>query len=131
MIVANVFSDIEKAEDNGQYTEKLDSITFNDGFAHLVSYKQQEIDTVSWDGDQLEEIYNNSRQRMSAALQESNTDEQEKYIYDARFGGCYDKYAAMCEMIYLGRQRQSGGNKRLKELFYRGYRGFASKSIPY
>jgi len=42
--------------------------------------------------------------------------------------GYYDKYAAMCGMIYLGRQWQSGGILRLKELFYQGYRGFAAKS---
>lgn len=48
---------------------------------------------------------------------------------DAHFGNYYDKYAAMCGMIYLGRQWQSGGIGRLKDIFYQGYHDFAIKTV--
>lgn len=39
-----------------------------------------------------------------------------------------DKNADICGMICLARQWQRGSIRRLKELFYEGCRGFASKS---
>jgi len=129
VMVGTVFSGIEQAEGCGSYIEQLDAITFDEGFAHLVSYKQQEVDAVPWDGEKFEDIYDNSTHKMNSALQEINSDKQEQYIYEAHFGNYYDKYAAMCGMIYLGRQWQRGGAERLKEIFYQGYRDFAAKSI--
>ena len=128
VMVGNCFPDIDSAEAQGAYIDRLDAITFNEGFAHLVSYNQQEIDTVAWDGEKLAEVYNNSVIKMKGALQEANPEAQKRYVYEASYGNYYDKYAAMCGMIYLGRQWQSGGILRLKELFYKGYRGFAAKS---
>ena len=67
--------------------------------------------------------------KMKNAIQEKNTEKQAQYIYESYNGIYYDKYAAMCGMIYLGREWQQGGNERLKELFFEGYNGFATKSI--
>ena len=128
VLVGNCFSGIESVETQGAYIDRLDAITFNEGFAHLVSYNQQEIDTVKWDGEKLTEVYKNSVTRMKDALQEENPEAQRQYIYEANYGNYYYKYAAMCGMIYLGRQWQSNGASRLKEVFYGGYHGFAAKS---
>ena len=129
VMIENHFTDSELKESQGLYIEQLDAITFNEGFAHLVSYNQQEIDKVLWNGEKLVEVYNYSVVKMKNALQEKNTEKQEKYIYEANHGNYYDKYAAMCGMIYLGQEWQCGGNERLKELFFEGYNGFATKSI--
>lgn len=128
VMVAKCFPDIEDVEMRGEYAEQLDAIAFNEGFAHLVSYKRQEIDTVSWGGEELTAVYRAAVSKMKNALQEKSPERQKQYIYDANFGKYYDKYACMCGMIYLGRQWKSGGAPRLKELFRQGYRGFAAKS---
>lgn len=128
VMVGKHFPNIESVETQGEYIERLDSIAFNEGFAHLVSYNQQEINTVLWDGKKLTDIYKSSIAKMKVALQEKHTEKQKQYIYEANHGNYYDKYAAMCGMIYLGQQWQSGGIPSLKELFCNGYNGFASKS---
>ena len=57
-----------------------------------------------------------------------NPEKQKQYVYEASYGNYYDKFAAMCGMIYLGRQWQNGGTARLKTLFSQGYHGFSAKS---
>jgi len=129
VMVGERFPDIESAEMYGGYEEQLDAITFNEGFAHFVSYNGQEIEQVKWDGEQLTATYKTSASKMIDALREESHKKRQEYIYEANFGNYYDKYAAMCGMIYLGRQWQSGGAERLKEIFHQGWRGFATKSI--
>ena len=48
MLIGKYYTNIEESEQFGNYIGKLDAITFNEGFAHLVSYNQQEIDRVEW-----------------------------------------------------------------------------------
>ena len=128
VMVGKCFSDIESAEMHGEYTQQLDAITFNEGFAHLVSYNQQEINTVLWNGETLTEVYNASADKMNDALKEKSAEKQNQYVYEANFGNYYSKYACMCGMIYLGKQWQSGGTAELKGLFHQGYHGVAAKS---
>ena len=128
VMVGKKFPDIECLEMQGGYIDQLDAITFNEGFAHLVSYNGQEINTVSWDGEKLTDVYDASVFKMKDALRENSPEKQKQYVYEASFGNYYDKYAAMCGLIYLGRQWQSGGILRLKELFDQGYCGFAARS---
>lgn len=127
VLIGKYYTDIEESEQFGNYINKLDAITFNEGFAHLVSYNQQEINSVEW--EKLEDIYIQSINKMKLALMETNPQSQEQYIYDANFGNYYDKYACMCGMIYLAKEWQLGGYARLKELFDQGYHGFARKCI--
>ena len=127
VLIGKCYTDIEESEQFGNYRDKLDAITFNEGFAHLVSYNQQEIDSVEW--EKLEDIYIQSTNKMKLALMEKNPQSQEQYIYEANFGNYYDKYACMCGMIYLAKQWQLGEYARLKEVFDQGYHGFARKCI--
>ena len=127
VLIGKCYTDIEESEQFGNYRDKLDAITFNEGFAHLVSYNQQEIDSVEW--EKLEDIYIQSTNKMKLALMEKNPQSQEQYIYEANFGNYYDKYACMSAMIYLAKEWQLGGYARLKELFDQGYHGFARKCI--
>lgn len=120
--------DIEAAEAHGAYPDQLDAITFNEGFAHLVSYRQQEIQTVSWNGKKLTELYLRSAEKMKSALREKDPERQKQFVYEANFGDYERKYACMCGMIFLGKQWQKGGVSALKQLFDQGYHGFAEKS---
>ena len=112
MSIGQYYTDIEESEQFGNHINKLDAITFNEGFAHLVSYNQQEINSVEW--EKLEDIYIQSINKMKLALMETNPQSQEQYIYEANFGNYYDKYACMCGMIYLAKEWQLGGHVRLK-----------------
>lgn len=40
VLIGKYYTDIEESEQFGNYINKLDAITFNEGFAHLVSYNQ-------------------------------------------------------------------------------------------
>lgn len=131
VMIENYFPDIESAEAHGTHIERLDAITFNEGFAHLISYNLQEIDKVLWSGEQLTNLYTSSAIKMKGALQEKNTEKQEQYVYEANHGNYYDKFAAMCGMVYLGQQWQRGDLPQLKKVFHDGYRGFAAKSIEF
>lgn len=42
VLIGKYYTDIEKSEQFGNYRDKLDAITFNEGFAHLVSYNTLE-----------------------------------------------------------------------------------------
>ncbi|MBR4308267.1 MAG: hypothetical protein IKT58_01595 [Oscillospiraceae bacterium] len=123
------FPELTRVQSKGSYMERLEAIAFNEGFAHLVSYQQRELETVPWTGEQLTEIYTSSCAKMKAALAEKQPQRQLQYIYEADHGAYYCKYAAMCAMIYLGRQWQVGGIFRLKELFCAGYWGFGGKCV--
>lgn len=46
MLIEKYYTDIEESEQFGNHINKLDAITCNEGFAHLVSYNQQEINSV-------------------------------------------------------------------------------------
>ena len=46
MSIGKYYTDIEESEKFGNHINKLDAIRFNEGFAHLVSYNQQEINSV-------------------------------------------------------------------------------------
>lgn len=127
VMVAKRYPAIEPAEEQGAYPERLDAIAFNEGFAHLVSYQRREIETVSWSGEKCNDLYVRSAEKMRAALREKDPVQQARYLYEANFGDYYSKYACMCGMVYLGRQWQTGGLPRLKELFSQGYHGFAKK----
>lgn len=128
VMVGKAFPDIEATEACGTYMDALDAITFNEGFAHLVSYNRQEIDTVLWDAEPLSNVYQRSVSMMRKALQETSPEQQKQFLYKASCGNYYDKYAGMCGMIYLGQQWQAGGLVRLKALFRHGYHGFAAQS---
>lgn len=128
VMVGKRYPDIEAAEDHGAYIDQIDAITFNEGFAHLVSYNQQEVKAVLWNDKKLNDIYIRSVEKMKSALREKDPDRQKQYVYEANFGDYYSKYACMCGMIFLGKQWQNGGAYFLKKLFYQGYHGFAVKS---
>lgn len=127
VMIGKRFPDIASQEMEGKYTDQLDAIAFNEGFAHLVSFNGQEIDTVAWEGEKLTEVYVASAAKMKNALKETSPEKQKQYVYEANFGNYWDKYVAMCALVYLGRQWQSGGIPRLRELFMQGYHGFAAK----
>ena len=127
--IGQVMPDIEAAEERGSYLEKLDAITFNEGFAHLLSYEIKGLETVDWATPAMQEVYTKAQSQMRAALQAQDPARQADFVQKANFGQYTDKYACMCGMIYLGQMWQKGGYPDLKQLFEEGYKGFAAKTL--
>lgn len=118
----------DEALRSSSYAGKLDGYTFNEGFAHLISYRSMDIDRVDWHSKELEEVYASSKKRMREALAETDSEKQKKLLYDAICGRYYEKYACMCGMLYLSRVWEKDGSAGLRREFS-SVRGFAGKTI--
>ncbi|MCD8144463.1 MAG: hypothetical protein LUD79_03850 [Oscillospiraceae bacterium] len=111
------------------YRESLDAITFDEGFAHLLSYDAKDIDTVDWQSKELLAVFERSREKLKSALVEQDITKQNQFIYEANYGNYYDKFACMCGMLYLASLWLKGGDIALKTAMDEGYKGFASKAV--
>ena len=120
---------LEKDCVSPEYRTQLDAVTFNEGFAHLLSYQTQELDAVNWHSVRLAAVEERCRERMAAALRERDAATQEKNLYEALCGDYYEKYACMCGMLYLARVWERFGIPGLKSCFGAGWSGFAAKTI--
>lgn len=118
-------TDIEERTD---YLRNLDVTTFDEGFAHLLSYDTKNIDDVDWHSQKLQAVYEYSREKMAEALDERNPDRQSAFLYEAVCGNYYDKFACMCGMLYLANQWMTGGDIILKDTMEKGFEGFARKA---
>lgn len=118
----------DEALRSSSYIEKLDAYTFNEGFAHLISYRSCSIDKVDWHSKELEDVYASSKKRMREALAETERDKQKKLLYDSICGNYYEKFACMCGMLYLARVWEKEGIGGLRGEFT-SFCGFAEKTI--
>lgn len=129
VVTAQLHPELEKACVSPDYRTQLDAVTFNEGFAHLLSYQTQELDAVNWHSARLAAVEEHCRRRMADALQERDAAAQEKNLYEALCGNYYEKYACMCGMLYLARVWERSGISGLKSCFGAGWSGFAAKTI--
>ncbi|MCD7737640.1 MAG: hypothetical protein LUH58_01165 [Lachnospiraceae bacterium] len=114
--------------ENTDYLRNLDATTFDEGFAHLLSYNAKKIDDVDWHSEKLQAVYERSKEKLAEALDERNPDRQSHFLYEAVCGNYYDKYACMCGMLYLANLWMDGGDMALKDAMKGGYEGFARKA---
>ena len=121
--VDRIDADLER----GTYVDRLDAVTFHEGFAHLVSYNGKELDEADWEEAKLREVREASRKTLREALSAKDDAEREVYLSRADCGGYYEKFACMAGMLYLAELWKQGGTAALKECFQAGYHGFAEK----
>lgn len=107
----------------------LDSNTFNEGLAHLVSYNDKEIGDVDWDGPQLREAYAACAAKMEETLNEKDPKRREALMETAVAGRYLEKYACICGMVYLAKVWQREGIEGIKKVYQDGWRGFSQKTI--
>lgn len=127
--IHSVFPDIKKIYMSGTYTECLNAIAFNEGFAHLLAFENKNIDSVDWKSEKYNKLYNSSLETMKEALLEEDIDKQKQYIQGSMSGSYYGKFGAMLGMLYLANIWLEHGNIGIKKVFYEGYSSFASKVI--
>lgn len=129
--IHSIYQSIEADGEGEDYLTCLDANTFNEGFAHLLSYNDKNMDETDWKSDKLSGVFKNSKQQLKYAIMENDRSRQEKYLYDAIFGDYYNKYACMAGMLYLADCWMKNGTEALIKEFQRGYAGFASKVAHY
>lgn len=119
---------IDEAMESRDYLLRLDANTFNEGFAHLISFDGKGLDCVDWHSEKLENVYEAAKATMKAALIETDKAKQEEYLYSAVCGAYYEKFACMCGMLYLAKCWEKDGVSGLKSELAE-FRGFAKKTI--
>ena len=111
------------------YLTNLDANTFHEGFAHLVSFEDKNIDSIDWKEERWNKVKEATGRKMQEALKATDKQEQEKYLYDAVYGNYFDKFACMSGMLYLVECWQKNGIQGLRTVFEEGYAGFSAKVV--
>lgn len=81
------------------YRDKLGYITFDEGFAHFISFRDG-IENFDFT-DLINEHYDNSLGTLLSALSETDEGRQSEYLDEANCGKYWTKYAAICGKLYL------------------------------
>ena len=85
------------------YISKLKYITFDEGFAHFVSFAE---DVMSFDfTDVISKYYLKSLCRLKCALDETDAEKRISLLVEANSGGYWDKYAAISGMLFLAQTK--------------------------
>ena len=106
------------------YSDKLDFISFHEGFAHLLSYKEN-IENYQY-GDEYKARFVAAKERLALALKEIDPELQNQYILESSTGDYWDKFAAASSMIYLMKHIGS-----LKEIYEAGWKGYAQSIVDF
>ncbi|MCL2079749.1 MAG: hypothetical protein FWH17_07915 [Oscillospiraceae bacterium] len=106
------------------YLEYLNFIAFHEGFAHLLSYKENISDYQP--NESYREKFNSAKSKLINALNATDPAMQEQYRIEANSGSYWDKYAAISSMLYLLRNIDA-----LKQIYNEGWRGYAELIMDY
>lgn len=119
----------EVVKDGGRadYIKRLDALAFNEGFAHLLSFKGLDLDRVDWSLPEYAAVWQRSRRRLKEALDCRDPGEQERLIYEGTAGRYFDKFLCMAGMFYLEEIWAREGIEGLEREFARGHSGFAKR----
>ena len=83
------------------YRDELKSIVFDEGFAHLLSYRDN-IENVDF-SSLVQEYYQQSFCKLKSALCEIDTEKQKICLTESNSGEYWKKYGAICGKLYLAR----------------------------
>jgi hypothetical protein len=102
------------------YIEKLNYIAFDEGFAHLMSYRDNIAEYKPEEG--LDVKFRTAKARFEIALKEENPLIQERFLSEANSGKYWNKFAAVSSMLYLMKNI-----KHLKIIYETGWRGYTNQ----
>lgn len=129
ILISKNIPEIDFDYENGTYLSKINSLVFNEGVAHLLSYNANICD-VDWRGNEHTNIKLKSLLKLKEALSENNIEKQNTYLYDAVFGDYYDKYGGMIGMMYLADIYIETGVQGLVNEFKAGYKDISLPLVP-
>lgn len=130
MLIGKAFDSIDSDYENGTYLEKMNSLVFNEGFAHLVSYSEN-INKVDWHEKKLLDVKQKSLSTLRKAFLENNISKQNEYLYNAMYGKYYDKFGCMAGLLYLVDIYTKRGKDGLSCEFHSGYKNIISRILNY
>ena len=104
------------------YKEALRYITFDEGFAHLLAYKEN-LETYNFQPI-INEHYLNARNTLTAALLETDVQKQKGYLETSNCGSYWDKFAAISGKLYL-----ASNINQLKDIYKSGPTELLNKII--
>jgi hypothetical protein len=81
------------------YTESLGYIVFDEGFAHVLAFRDG-IEMYNFT-PAIQAHYQNARSKLNAALSETDIQRQKEYLEAANCGSYWDKFAAISGKLYI------------------------------
>lgn len=121
---------IDSDYEDGSYLTKLNSLVFNEGLAHLLSFCKN-IDSYDWNNSKISEVKSKSLLIIKEAVEETEMEKQNSYLYDAVFGNYYDKFGCMIGMLYFSDVYQKLGSQGLLTEYTNGHKNIISKILNF
>ena len=99
------------------YIEYLDYISFHEGFAHLLSYKDNIVHYQLVDAYKVR--FDIAQKKLIVAINETDTTLRNKYKSEINTGSYWDKIGAISSMLFLMKHIES-----LNKIYEQGWRGY-------
>jgi len=107
------------------YIEHLNYISFHEGFAHLLSYKE-DITNYRPDNAEYKARFENAKEKLLTALNEKDPMAREKYQIEVNTGSYWDKFGAIASKLYLLKHMSI-----LKKIYNEGWKNYINKIVNY
>lgn len=111
--------------DDLSYEESLNYIAFHEGFAHLLSYKE-DLNDYQADDEIYEKYFKRAKKKLSLAVAEKDPLKCEVYLFEANAGNYWGKFAAIASKLYLLKHIDS-----LKQIYNDGWQSYIDKVVNY
>ena len=110
------------APESVSYIDDLDYTTFNEGFAHALSFPD-DIETFAFDNE-LNMRFERSKKTLNVALAETDEAKRAEFRRAADTGEYWDKFASIAGKLYLLKNLD-----KIDEIYKGGWHGFAEKIL--
>lgn len=121
---------IDRDYENGSYLMKFNSLVFNEGLAHLLSFCEN-INNYDWNNSKIIEVKSKSLSKLKEAIEECETEKQNSYLYDAVYGNYYDKFGCMIGMLYFADIYQKSKSKGLLNEYIAGHKNIIPRILNF
>lgn len=116
--------------ESGTYLMKLNSLVFNEGLAHLLSFCE-DINSYDWNNSEISDVKSRSLSKLREAVAEPKTEKQNLYLYNAMFGNYFDKFGCMIGMLYFREIYQKSKGEGLLKEYLAGHKNIIAKILNF
>lgn len=110
---------------NASYLQKLNYIVFDEGFAHLLSYKDN-IKSINFSSENYKDKFQKAKLMLIEAVKEKKEEEQKEWLKKADSGEYWEKFPSICGKLYLADNLSS-----LSSIYIKGWKYIISDIIYY
>lgn len=94
-----IHADYPDVPAGADYCNRLKYITFDEGFAHLLAYRDN-IENIDF-SSLVKEHYQKAFYKLKEAISERESEKQKAYLEESNAGDYWNKYGAICGKLYL------------------------------